>query len=138
MLILRPKDVGPLGDHRIGQFVTIELAGTPRLRRCYSLIGHSRDGTLQIAVKRAAQPRHAAGSWRVDELRVGDEIGVHAPAGAFTSADGATRALVLVAGGIGVTPIHAIAGAAATGGLERKIHVYYSHHTRRCRGRVVG
>lgn len=126
LVTLRPKDQGPLGDHQLGQFVTIELPGKPPLRRCYSLIDDSRAGTLQIAVKRAAQPRHGAGSWRVHELREGDEVGVLTPAGAFTPSASGTRPLVLIAGGIGVTPIHAIAAAVTAGELNRETHVYYA------------
>lgn len=61
-----------------------------------------------------------------DEVREGDELHLRAPAGAFVADPLAARPLVLIAGGIGVTPIHAIAQAVATGRLERDAYVFYA------------
>lgn len=62
--------------------------------------------------------------WIHDTLTVGDEIGVRGPENAFAP-DLSGRRVLLVAGGIGVTPVVAYARAAVFHGWE--LEVVYSH-----------
>jgi len=128
---LAPVDGGPLAGHRPGQFVVVERPGGEGARpltRCYSLCDAPDGASLRIAVKRLPPVAEDGGvsGWLHDEVHPGDELALRAPAGAFVADPCAERPLVLIAGGIGVTPIHAIAQAVAAGRLERAVHVFYA------------
>lgn len=128
---LAPADGGPLAGYRPGQFVAVERRTGRDVRpltRCYSLCDAPGGDRLRIAVKRLEPAAKDGGvsAWLHDEVRDGDELCLRAPAGAFVADPHATRPLVLIAGGIGVTPVHAIAHAVATGHLDRQTHVLYA------------
>lgn len=72
--------------------------------RSYSLIDVSRDGRrCRIAVKREAHGRGAS-KWLHDVASVGTKLGASAPVNHFPLVEEASRS-VLVAGGIGITPV---------------------------------
>ncbi len=110
---LGSTDGSPLPQPLPGQFVTVRLtapsmgAAEPgvTLLRSYSLSGPVDEATYRISVKR--QPGGAAGTLIHDSVRAGDLLEVAAPRGTFVLADG-TAPLVLVSGGIGVTPLVAM------------------------------
>ncbi|WP_170315597.1 MOSC domain-containing protein [Nakamurella deserti] len=109
-LTLVPRDGRPLPGHRPGQFVAVEVPGVPPVVRCYSLYDRPGRPHLRVAVKQLDVATPGGGvSARLHGLAPGDELQLRAPAGSFTPDPTATRPLVLVAGGVGVTPIHAIA-----------------------------
>jgi ferredoxin-NADP reductase len=115
---LRDPSGAPL-RFRAGQFLTVvvPVAGET-LRRAYSIASSPSDEDgVTIGVKRV--PGGKVSGWLVDQLRVGDELQVLGPSGEFglRPADDAA-ALVLVAGGSGITPILALAHAA----LEARSH----------------
>ncbi|MEZ5319218.1 MAG: FAD-binding oxidoreductase, partial [Vicinamibacterales bacterium] len=86
-----------------GQFLPVRVRtdGTDHVR-CYSLSSSpSTRGYLEISVKKqglVSQMLHAT-------LRPGALLWVKAPAGAFTYPAGDDRPLLLLAGGIGITPV---------------------------------
>jgi ferredoxin-NADP reductase/MOSC domain-containing protein YiiM len=128
---LEPTDGGPLAGYRPGQFVAVELPAPagPAAVRCYSLCDAPGARALRIAVKRLAPAPDGDGgvSARLhDQLEEGHELWLRAPAGAFVADPRTPRPLVLVAGGIGVTPVHAITAAVAAGQLERDTFVFYA------------
>jgi ferredoxin-NADP reductase len=93
-----------------GQFLTLELVvDGQRLRRAYSLSTSPLDGHAAITVKRIAGGR--VSSFVNERLREGDVAHVLGPSGSFTVQpdSGATRDLVLLAGGSGITPVVSIA-----------------------------
>ncbi|WNJ88512.1 molybdopterin-dependent oxidoreductase [Bosea sp. 685] len=102
---LAPCDDRGLPDFVPGQHVLIRLPDKP-LARAYSLTGKaSRPGELSIAVRRSAQTTGAASlSLALQHLRVGDAVLVEAPSGVFTLPVTSTRPVILIAGGIGITP----------------------------------
>ncbi|MGM0576569.1 MAG: 2Fe-2S iron-sulfur cluster-binding protein [Myxococcota bacterium] len=110
VLELLPTDDRAPAPWLPGQFVTLEVARDgERLRRCYSLCvppGEGRPWT--VAAKRV--PGGRVSPWLVDEVREGDVLRVHPPAGRFTvrTDPSRKRRLVAVAGGSGITPIMAI------------------------------
>lgn len=92
------------------------------LERSYSLCNPGRaSGRYVIAVKR--EPRSRGGSAAVHALRAGDTVGVAGPFNAF-AVDWSERPLLLVAGGIGITPIYAMAQEAARRGHEFALHYF--------------
>lgn len=113
---LTPNDGQSVTAYLPGQFLTIrfkdETAKAP-LVRCYSLSqAHAPDREYRITVKLLAPPEDApestpwgrASSWLHSRVGVGSVIEVAPPAGNFTLALAAGRPIVLIAGGIGITP----------------------------------
>jgi len=106
---LAPVDGGPLPRAKPGQFVTVELddAGET-VRRSWSLSAFAfKPQTYRITVRR----QEGRGSRRLHALNPGDRVRLSAPAGDFTLDMGSYRPLVLVAAGIGITPLKAMLDA---------------------------
>lgn len=88
--------------------------------RKYSLCGVPGDARLQVAVLRAVNGR--GGSDHIhDSVCVGDVVHIRGPKNHFRLDEGATR-YVLVAGGIGITPIVAIADRLRALGKDYAVH----------------
>jgi vanillate O-demethylase ferredoxin subunit len=85
--------------------VMVEIGGRPDIRR-YSTVGPCRDGRYQIAVKRQADSR--GGSAYLWSLSEGARLTVSAPSNHFELSYGRPGYL-LIAGGIGITPIYSMA-----------------------------
>lgn len=99
----------------------VDLKLTPDLTRSYSLVGDGSDRTrYRIAVQREADGR--GGSRRIHEtLRPGDRLTISAPRNAFPFAETA-RDVVLIGGGIGITPLIGMAMRRETLGLSYAFH----------------
>ncbi|MDM4769956.1 pyridoxamine 5'-phosphate oxidase family protein [Solimonas sp. SE-A11] len=104
---LQPKDGAGLLPHEAGQHLPIRLAipGMEKpLIRTYTISAAPSDGAYRISVKRDGQvSQHLH-----DRLRVGDIIEARAPAGAFTIDAHQKRPAVLLAAGVGITPMLAM------------------------------
>ncbi|QNG20500.1 oxidoreductase [Rhodococcus triatomae] len=98
----------------------LDLVLAEDLVRQYSLCGTPEErSTFMIAVRREAPGR--GGSARVhDDLRVGARVRVRPPRNHFPLVRAA--GYVLVAGGIGITPMLALARAAAASGRSWQLH----------------
>lgn len=119
---LEPTDGGPLPAFQPGQYLTLVLkVNGQELRRNYSLSDAPGKPWLRISVKREAGG--LASNWLHDEVQVGQELQVQAPAGDFVL-DEATRPLVLVTGGVGITPAMSMLEAQAASG--RPIHFIHA------------
>jgi len=92
----------------------VMIDGLPEVRS-YSLVGEPSGGTLRIAVKRQADSR--GGSTYLHGLGEGARLRATAPKSAF-EIDFAQPRHLLVAGGIGVTPLVGMAGALVRRGAE--------------------
>ena len=102
----------PTGSHLD---LSVTLDGLPDTRS-YSLVGERpRDGAYRIAVKRLPDSR--GGSEFMHTLREGAAIEVSAPRSHFELQHGRPEYL-LIAGGIGITPIVGMAQALARAGAE--------------------
>jgi ferredoxin-NADP reductase len=103
---LASPDGGPLPfAYEAGQYLNLALTiDGKRVNRSYTIASSpTRGGHCEISVKRAADgygSRHLHETWRE-----GDRIKVSAPAGVFTFMPGDARRVVLIAGGIGITPL---------------------------------
>jgi ferredoxin-NADP reductase len=105
--------------------VVVSIDGRPQVRS-YSLVGACADGRYRIAVKRLANSRGgSAGMWRFE---AGDRLAIAAPSNSFELSHGRAEYL-LVAGGIGITPIYTMALALARGGAN--FRVLYAARSRR-------
>jgi ferredoxin-NADP reductase len=101
---------------RAGQYITLDLpVADDTIERSYSITsGPAERGFIEIAVKREA---HGLGSTFLhDELAAGDALRLSAPFGDFildSPDDIGGGRLLLIAGGVGITPIMSVLGAAA-------------------------
>ncbi|MGY1942122.1 globin domain-containing protein [Nocardia asiatica] len=93
-----------------GQYISVgvRLPDGARQLRQYSLVGGSREGALSFAVKRVEAaggcPAGEVSSWLHERLRPGDPLQITLPFGDVVIDTAATTPLVLISGGIGVTP----------------------------------
>ncbi|MDX1800006.1 MAG: NO-inducible flavohemoprotein [Marinobacter sp.] len=127
---LCPKDGETLAPHQPGQYITVRITlpdGTTTMRN-YSLSNAPGEPWLRISVKRetgidASTPDGVVSSFLHDQLRVGDVLEVAPPSGEFTLARPASerRPLVLIAGGVGITPLLSMLKASLTGGADRPV-----------------
>lgn len=104
---LQPGNGAGLLPHAAGQHLPIRVTppgGEKPVIRTYSLSVAPSDGTYRISVKRNG----LVSRFLHDSVAVGDIIEVRAPAGGFTIDAGAKRPAVLVAGGVGITPLLAM------------------------------
>ncbi|MBL8588555.1 MAG: 2Fe-2S iron-sulfur cluster binding domain-containing protein [Methylobacteriaceae bacterium] len=113
-LDLAPADGSPPPPFRPGQYLTFRFAdraGAPT-QRTYSISSDPADGTRRrISVKR--EPGGVGSGHMHDRMPPGATIETLAPKGAFTLDETSNRPVILLAGGIGVTPLLAMAHALA-------------------------
>ncbi|MCV3768915.1 pyridoxamine 5'-phosphate oxidase family protein [Rhizobium sp. TRM95796] len=116
---LKPADGAGLVPHLAGQHLPIllNIPGMDKpILRTYTLSAAPSDGLYRISVRRDG----LASTYLHDAVRVGDVIDARAPAGAFTMDAHATRPAVLLAGGIGITPLLAMLRHVVYEGLRRQ------------------
>jgi uncharacterized protein len=139
---LTPLDGLPLPAYRPGQFLTFRLevpdpVGATRksIVRCYSLSDRPQPDQYRISIKRVpAPPGHpelppglSSGHFH-DRVQEGDVLQVRAPSGHFHLRDDAADPrlpVVLVAGGIGITPLLAMANTLLAAGDPRPLWLFY-------------
>jgi len=116
-------DGGPLMAYQPGQYLTLVLSiEGESLRRNYSLSDAPGRGWYRISVKR--EPGGKASNWLHDVLAVGDEVQALPPCGDFVLDSAATRPLVLVTGGVGITPAMSMLETTAASG--RTVHFIHA------------
>jgi ferredoxin-NADP reductase len=122
---LAPVDGRPLPFFKPGQHLNVRVElGPDELVRCYSLSGSPYATGYRISVKQAPPPKRVSGFLHA-HLMVGAQIDVRAPAGDFTLDPHSTWPCVLIAGGVGVTPIWSMLLACAQANPSRAIWLFY-------------
>ncbi len=125
--ILRPEDGGAVMRHKPGQYLTfwLELPGHAPLKRNYSISSAPADDHYRISVKR--EPGGLVSNWLHDSAPAGTILKVAPPAGEFFLPDHPERPVVLLSGGVGLTPMMSMLEtiAARHPGLE----AHYIHGT---------
>ncbi|HEX8538762.1 MAG TPA: NO-inducible flavohemoprotein [Cystobacter sp.] len=115
---LAPADGGPLMDFVPGQYIGMRLViEGVEMRRNYSLSAVPNGESYRISVKR--EPGGKVSAYLHDRVGPGDTLELFPPAGEFTLRPG-TKPLVLISGGVGITPTLALLTAALPQG--RPIH----------------
>lgn len=117
---LRPCGEGALPAYGPGAHVTVRTP-SGAMRR-YSLVGGGDQGNYTIAVKHEAQSRGGSRSMH-EEAGIGTELMVTPPENDFELV--AAPDYLLIAGGIGVTPIYAMARHLLAGGAGFRV-IYVS------------
>jgi len=102
----RPRNGGQIPFHYLpGQFLTLRITpfGIPT-RRSYTIASTPtwRD-RIEITVKREEQG--LVSRWLHSELKIGDEVEIEAPNGTFIFTGKESDSVVLIAGGVGITPM---------------------------------
>ena len=103
-----------------GSHIDIEC-GDPELSRQYSLCGDPADmHALEVAVLREDQGRGGS-SWVHAQVRAGDRLRIRGPRNHFRLDETAKR-LIFIAGGIGITPVSAMARRAKELAIDYELH----------------
>jgi ferredoxin-NADP reductase len=135
---LEPVDGALLPPYKAGQFLTVQLdlpdaRGIVRsVTRCYSLSDCHDRGIYRVTIKRIPPPPDrpelppglVSGHFH-DHVFPGSIVQLRAPAGTFVLDDEPNVPAVLIAGGIGITPLFAMAREALARQPDRAIHLVY-------------
>ncbi|WP_047305999.1 NO-inducible flavohemoprotein [Pseudomonas fluorescens] len=117
-LYLEPLDKGPILAAEPGQYIGLQLfINGQEVRRNYSLSALSNQGQYRISVKR--EPGGVVSNYLHDQCVVGTSIMLFPPAGEFTLQP-SDKPLVLISGGVGITPTLPMLEAALA--TERPVH----------------
>ncbi|MGF6152281.1 NO-inducible flavohemoprotein [Pseudomonas fluorescens] len=113
-----PADKGPILAAEPGQYIGMKLIlDGEEIRRNYSLSSLGDNGQYRISVKREEGGR--ASNYLHDQFPVGSSILLFPPAGEFTLT-ASDKPLVLISGGVGITPTLPMLEAALA--TERPVH----------------
>ncbi|WP_442484668.1 2Fe-2S iron-sulfur cluster-binding protein [Aeoliella sp. SH292] len=131
---LSDADGGLLPSFEPGQYLTCHFETAPGekpLVRCYSLSDRPREEYYRLTVKRCDAPDDqplappGRASNRLHAMQVGDSLAVSAPRGGFFLDPRRNHPLVLIAGGIGVTPMVSILASLAAANDRREVYFFY-------------
>jgi ferredoxin-NADP reductase len=133
---LAPQDGQSLLPFLPGQYLTFKLdipladGSTESVTRCYSLSDAPRSNGYRVSIKRAPAPpnsAHPAGrssNYFHDQVQVGSLLQVRAPSGHF-HIDRSKEPVVLIAGGIGITPLLSMITWSLTEQTDREVWLFY-------------
>lgn len=109
---LRPEDGGEIASYKPGQYITVRVKPEHQEfihLRHYSLSTAPGKDYYRISVKREDaihdQPAGIVSTYLHNELKEGDTLEISAPAGEFTLDESKTTPVVLISGGVGLTPM---------------------------------
>lgn len=94
-------------DYKAGQFILVKVQDNPLISRAYSISSYNKDGrSLSVTIK-IMQDGYGT---RIisDTFKVGDRVELDGPMGKELVVDKSARKVLLVAGGIGITPFRPI------------------------------
>lgn len=125
--VLRPADGAPVVRHKPGQYLTFwfDIPGHPPVKRNYSVSTAPNGETYRISVKR--EPMGLASGWLHDRVEPGTVLKVAPPAGEFFLPNHPERPVVLLSGGVGLTPMVAMAETIVRDHPDLPLH--YVHGT---------
>lgn len=113
-------------EHVAGQYLNLQLTiDGKRVNRSYTIASSpTRSAYCEISVKKAANghgSKHLHETWRE-----GDLVKVSAPAGKFVFAGHEAERVVLLAGGIGITPMMSVVRSLTDRGWTGEIYLVFS------------
>lgn len=124
---LKPQDGGPLPSYQAGQYTSfrLEVPGHGPIYRTYTLSTAPGKEYLRVSIKRepgaGAHSEGLCSNYFHNHVKEGDVLEMAPPYGDFALA-ASDRPIVLIAAGIGVTPMFSMLQSAANEGVERTIH----------------
>ncbi|MCU7802363.1 MAG: 2Fe-2S iron-sulfur cluster binding domain-containing protein [Candidatus Thiodiazotropha sp. (ex Lucinoma borealis)] len=136
---LIPTDGKPLPSFEPGQFLTFKLqidnpssGQSKTVTRCYSLSDRPRPDYYRVSIKRVpapvGQPDLPAGiasNFFHEQVHESSKLLAKAPSGHFHLMNDENLPIVLVAGGIGITPMLSILNTLIESGLRREVWFYF-------------
>lgn len=136
---LEPEDGQPLPQYKPGQFLTfkLDIPGTAvtgkaseAVTRCYSLSDAPQSDCYRVSIKRAPAPLGTdcapgrSSNFFHDHVEVGSLLQVRAPSGHF-HLERSNAPVVLIGGGIGITPMLGMINWCASEQPEREVWLFY-------------
>ena len=134
---LEPEDGQPLPSFKPGQFLTFRLDvpkadgnSAEQITRCYSLSDAPQPGHFRISVKRmppspkSGHPAGRSSNFFHDHIQVSAKLHVRAPSGHFYLEPDSSP-IVLIAGGIGITPMLSMLNWCQAHQPEREVWFFY-------------
>lgn len=130
---LEPHDGKPIPAYSPGQFLTFKLDIPGQAKptvRCYSLSDAPRSGSYRVSIKRVPAPRGTdlppgLASNYFHGLEQGEILDVKAPSGAFVLDLADAAPVVLIAGGVGITPLLSMLNSIVTAPGRRETWFLY-------------
>ena len=132
---LVPHDRKNLPLYKPGQFLTfrLDIAGHDKpVIRCYSLSDAADQRQWRVTIKQVPtppdKPECAPGlvsNYFHDEIREGAILDVKSPSGNFVLDPFKMKPVVLIGGGIGITPMFSMAHAVSQNGSGREVWLFY-------------
>jgi len=133
---LRPHDRKPLAPFRPGQYLTFQLKipHEPKpVIRCYSLSDSPANADYyRVTIKRLdAPPKNPeappglSSNFFHRQLEEGDILDVRAPSGHFYLDESTEKPVVLIGGGVGLTPVWSMLNAVCDSGSRRETWFFY-------------
>ena len=138
---LVPHDERPVPSFRPGQFLTFELPipGEPQPTvRCYSLSDSPHENYYRVSIKRQGPPPNApdgtppglSSNYFHSQLQEGDIVEAMAPSGGFYLDEESERGVVLIGGGVGITPVLSMLNSLVARRSNREIWLFYGIRNR--------
>ena len=135
---LEPNDAKPLPEFKPGQYLTFRLPstrGSTQLVRCYSLSDRPHQSHYRVSIKRALAadggPAGVSSGLFHDVIQEGDILDLRAPAGNFWLEPNESDPVVLIGGGIGVTPVFSMLATLVHQRSRRTVWFFYGVRNRR-------
>ncbi len=129
---LKPHNGRPLPSFKPGQYLTFEIqppTAPKPLIRCYSLSdGSLSDDHYRVTIKRFVKSDGTPGvisNYFADHVKEGDILNVKAPSGKFYLDVEVDRPVVLISGGIGITPMLAMSRILTHINDSREIYFFF-------------
>ena len=132
---LKPVDGKPIAEFKPGQHISLQLhlSGESKpLIRCYSLSTGPGKDYYRISVKAVPPPYDnpqlppgKASNYINYQLMVGDRIDIKAPSGSFYLEEKGDSPVILLAGGIGITPMLSMLDHLVSQDSNRLIVLFY-------------
>lgn len=137
---LEPHDRRSLPSFQPGQYLTfrIPVPGLPKpVVRCYSLSDAPKPDYFRVTIKRIGAapnkpdtPPGLISNFFHNDLDEGDIVDVKAPAGQFHLEPSDTTPVVLIGGGVGLTPVLSMLNAIVDANARRDVWFFYGVRNR--------
>ena len=129
-LVIRLNTAGQDFAFRAGQFIKVSLPELDDQSHYFSIASSP---ALKDSILMATRVRDSGYKYKLSNMKPGDKVRIQGPLGSFLQAKpedaGIKTMTVLIAGGIGVTPIRAYIEEKLDTGFDEPLYFFYSNRT---------